>query len=201
MIRNLLPYFIVKVLFGDRKQFGTSPDIVNNDWLIWQDKAFSDFYGNTQQKGIGNWVCNLAYPVAEKVDFNGKKILEVGPGIIRHLPYIKSKPARYTICDINEDVLGMAKKQLKEAEIPCETVFLDRESDSELPFADESFDVIISFNSLEHLNPLDSYLVEITRILKRGGAAYRRHPMRRRTGLGIGKVPDYQAVCSQELWH
>ena len=167
MIRNLLPYFIVKVLFGDRKQFGTSPDIVNNDWLIWQEKAFSDFYGNTQQKGIGNWVCNLAYPVVEKVDFNGKKILEVGPGIIRHLPYIKSKPARYTICDINEDVLGMAEKQLREAEIPCETVFLDRES--ELPFADESFDVVISFNSLEHLYPLDDYLFEIKRILKMGG--------------------------------
>lgn len=187
MIRNVLPQFITKVLFGDRNQFGICPDTTDGDWLVWQEKAFSDFYNNTQQTGIGNWVCNLAYPVVEKVDFRGKQALEVGPGIIRHLEYVKSKPAQYAICDINEDVLNMSEKQLRAAEIPCETILLARESGSELPFADESFDVVISFNSLEHLHPLDGYLVEIKRILKRGGQLVGGIPCEGGLAWGLGR--------------
>ncbi len=178
---------ISNVLWGNRKQFGLIPDNEDPDWKIWEDKRFTDFYQNTQQRGIGDRVSRMAYPVIERVDFGDKHVLEVGPGIIRHLPYIKSKPTKYTTCDINEDVLGMAGKQLREAEIPCEKVFLDRKSDSELPFADESFDIVISFNSLEHLYPLDNYLVEIKRILKRGGQLIGGIPCEGGLAWGLGR--------------
>lgn len=187
MIRNLLPYFIAKVLFGDRNQFGTCPDIIDGDWKTWQEKAFTDFYQNTQQRGIGDRVSRMAYPVIERVDFGDKHVLEVGPGIIRHLPYIKSKPARYTICDINEDVLGMAEKQLREIAIPCETVLLSRRNEEGLPFLEKSFDIIISFNSLEHLYPLDRYLIEIKRILKSGGQLVGGIPCEGGLGWGLGR--------------
>jgi len=187
-IRKNVPYRIYKKVWGDRKKFGLQPDVHDFDWKIWQDKAFNDFYPTTQQQGIGDRVSRMAYPVISRVDFGDKHVLEIGPGMIRHLPYIKSKPARYTICDINEDVLGMAEKQLKEAEIPCETIFLDREGDNELPFSDESFDVVISFNSLEHLYPLDDYLFEIKRILKVGALLIGGIPCEGGLVWGLGRL-------------
>ena len=57
-----------------------------------------------------------------------------------------------------------AEKQLREAAIPCETVLLSRKNEEGLPFVEKSFDIIISFNSPEHLYPLDRYLIEIKRI-------------------------------------
>ena len=187
-IRKNVPYRIYKKVWGDRKKFGLQPDVHDFDWKIWQDKAFNDFYPTTQQQGIGDRVSRMAYPVISRVDFGDKHVLEIGPGMIRHLPYIKSKPARYTICDINEDFLGMAEKQLKEAEIPCETIFLDREGDNELPFSDESFDVVISFNSLEHLYPLDDYLFEIKRILKVGALLIGGIPCEGGLVWGLGRL-------------
>ena len=186
-VRKNVPYWIYKKAWGDRKKFGLQPDVHDFDWKIWQDKAFNDFYPTTQQQGIGDRVSRMAYPVISRVDFNDKHVLEIGPGIIRHLPYIKGKLARYTICDINEDVLGMAEKQLKDTAISCDTILLARERSSELPFADENFDVVISFNSLEHLYPLDNYLMEIKRILKKGGQLIGGIPCEGGLAWGLGR--------------
>lgn len=187
MINRYLPFSIRNALFGDRDEFGTIPNPCDSDWKIWQDKKFSDFYQNTQQRGIGVKVSRMAYPIISCIDFGDKNVLEVGPGIIRHLQYIQNKPARYTICDINEDVLGIAEKQLRDVEIPCEAVLLSNENESKLPFADESFEVIVSFNSLEHLYPLDSYLSEMKRILKIGGQLVGCIPCEGGLAWGIGR--------------
>jgi SAM-dependent methyltransferase len=187
MINRWTPYFFSKVLWGDRRKFGFVPEAMDSDWVIWQEKAYIDFYQTTQQRGIGDRVSRMAYPVIGRVDFGDKHVLEVGPGIIRHLSYVESKPARYTICDINEDVLSMAEKQLREATIPRETILLSRRNEEELPFANESFDVIISFNSLEHLHPLDIYLIEIKRILKSGGQLVGGIPCEGGLAWGLGR--------------
>ncbi len=186
-VRKIVPYWIYKKFWGDRKKFGLQPDVHDSDWKIWQDKAFDDFYQKTQQHGIGDIVNRMAYPVIRHYDFEGKRVLEVGPGIIRHLQYVKSNPVKYTLCDINEDVLSISEKQLKAVGIPCETILLARESGSVLPFADESFDVVISFNSLEHLHPLNSYLVEIKRTLKRGGQVVGGIPCEGGLAWGLGR--------------
>jgi len=188
MINRWTPYFISKVLWGDRKNFGFVPDIMDSDWRIWQEKAYKDFYQSTQQQGIGDRVSRMAYPVIGLIDFGEKQILEVGPGIIRHLRFIKNKPVKYAICDINEDVLNIAEKQLKTAQIPCDTFLLAREKRSELPFADESIDIVISFNSLEHLYPLDNYLIETKRILKKGGQLVGGIPCEGGLTWGLGRI-------------
>ena len=120
-------------------------------------------------------------------DFGDKQIFEVGPGIIRHLGYIKNMPIKYTVCDINEDILDVAEKQLQTAQIPCDTILLARERSSELPFADESFDIVISFNSLEHLYPLENYLIETKRILKKGGHLVGGIPCEGGLAWGLGR--------------
>jgi len=186
-IRQFVPYVAYKRIWGDRKKFGLQPDKSDPDWKVWSEKAFTDFYPNTQQQGAGDAVCNMGYPVIGRIDFTGKKILEVGPGIIRHLQYINNKPAGYTICDVSEDVLRISEQQLNNAKIPCEAVLLSRESTGKLPFADETFDTVISFNSLEHLHPLDNYLIEIKRTLKRCGQLVGGIPCEGGLAWGIGR--------------
>jgi len=188
MLRKNLPYPAYKRLFGDREKYGLTINEEDDDWIVFHESAtLWDFYQTTQQQGIGDRVSRMVYPVIERIDFRDKQVLEVGPGIIRHLPYIKSKPARYTICDINEDVLGLAEKQLKDTAIPFETVLLSRKNEGGLPFVKKSFDIVISFNSLEHLYPLDRYLLEIRRILKPGGQLIGGIPCEGGLAWGIGR--------------
>ena len=60
---------------------------------------------------------------------------------------------------------------MKKAQIPCDTILLDQQGAgmAGIPLPEKSFDIVIFFNSLEHLYPLDKYLLEIKRVLKRGG--------------------------------
>jgi SAM-dependent methyltransferase len=169
MFRRFFPNIVLRALWGDRRRFGTIPDQDDPEWKLWEKMAYTDFYQNTQQKGIGNQVCKLAYPVIGRVDFQSKKTLEIGPGIIRHLHHMRNKPLKYTICDRSAEVLEMAQRQLIENGIAYELILLEPESGPELPIHDKSHDIVISFNSLEHLYPLDEYLHEIKRVLVNGG--------------------------------
>jgi SAM-dependent methyltransferase len=187
MIEKTLPYFLTKYLFGDRKRYGKTPNVSDQDWVIWQKKSISDFYKKTQQTGIGKLVCGLEYYVISRVNLGEKRILEVGPGVIRHIDCIRKKPNKYTICDVRRDVLEMAKEQLIKAGIPCEKVLTYRESGPSLPFPDKSFDAIISFNSLEHLHPLDEYLLEMKRILIGGGHLVGGIPCEGGIAWGLGR--------------
>jgi len=104
MLNKRIPYFLYRRLWGDRKKYGLSPYTSDREWLIWQKNAYTDFYQNTQQKGIGNRICNMAYPVISKLDFSELNILEIGPGILRHLTHIRGTPNTYTLCDTNKCV-------------------------------------------------------------------------------------------------
>ncbi len=50
--------------------------------------------------------------------------------------------------------------------------------DVRIPFADESFDVVISNQVIEHIPPQSEHLREIHRVLKKGGVAYLATPSR-----------------------
>ncbi|RKY92126.1 MAG: hypothetical protein DRQ13_10700 [Ignavibacteriae bacterium] len=186
-IRDMLPAKIYSKLWGDRRKFGFLPDVNDLDWKIWLEKRYTDFYQNTQQAGIGNRICKLAYPVISKIDFKNKKVLEIGPGIIRHLGYISSKPQMYTICDTEEDCLSMSKTILDDAGIRNKEVLLNNIKGSSLPFPDDGFDIVVSFNSLEHLYPLEEYLIEIYRVIKPGGQLVGGIPCEGGLTWGIGR--------------
>jgi SAM-dependent methyltransferase len=187
MINKRLPYFVKKVLFGDRNRFGIIPKDSDREWMIWQEKAVSDFYMNTQKKGVGNLVHNLGFSGLKEVDFSQKKVLEVGPGIIGHMKYMKNKPAKYVVCDIREEALHLAEEVLCLAEVPYEAILLNTDVGAELPFVEESFDILISFNSLEHLYPLDEYLLDVKRILKPGGQVVGGIPCEGGLTWGLGR--------------
>jgi len=185
-LSRLLPESCKKVLFGDRSRYGLEINRDDPDWCHWQ-QVMSDAYAETQQQGIGDKVCRLAYGVVEKIDFQDQEVLEIGPGTIRHLEQMTGRPKNYTICDVSREFLQEAEAQLRAAAIPCTQVLVDRERPWQLPFDEAHFDTVITFFSLEHLFPLDNFLREISRVIKPHGRIVGGIPCEGGLAWGLGR--------------
>lgn len=166
MIRDWLPEAMSVRLWGDRKRWGLEirpDDTCWQNWLV----AYADFYRDNQRDGIGTFINDAGYKIMASIDLTGKRILEVGAGDIRHLRYLKGLPREYVLADISSDMLELAQKKLTAKKIPYNSILLSRHQS--LPLDDCSVDVIVSFNSLEHLYPLRPYLDDMSRVLRPGG--------------------------------
>ena len=192
-----LPACFSVPLFGDRERWGCVP--VENDpcWREWTDQVYSAFYYANQKGGVGNYINNAGYGILKGGGLSGMRVLEIGPGEIRHLPqwFPNSCSERlgreisypqYVIADIRQDMLDRSVEVLKNAGLPCETQLLQR-SQTALPFADEEFDRIITFYALEHIYPLGPYLDEMKRILKPGGKLIGAIPAEGGMAWGLGR--------------
>lgn len=80
------------------------------------------------------------------------KVLDLGCGVKPYFPFFKEKAEMYIGVDINS---------MLNADIVCVA--------ENLPFANESFDVIISTQVLEHVNDPRKAIEEMHRVLKKGG--------------------------------
>jgi SAM-dependent methyltransferase len=181
-----LPSLLAVPLYGDRARFGLVVNEKDECWQKWQTECVP-FYEATQRKSVGARVSDAGYRVMEWVDLTGKKVLEIGPGAINHSPYWKNRPAKYVVADIRQEMLEKATKRLQELEIEHESVMLNREDRGELPFADDEFDVILTFYSLEHLYPFQPYLEGMLRVLKPGGQIVGAIPAEGGLGWGLGR--------------
>ena len=86
-------------------------------------------------------------------------------------------PARYAIgLDLDEAAIGFARKQYARPGLR----YLVGDAQA-LPFAARSFDVVISFETIEHLPDIDRYLREVQRLLTPGGTYIVSTPKVRRT--------------------
>ncbi|MFQ5651489.1 MAG: class I SAM-dependent methyltransferase [bacterium] len=137
-----------------------------------------------------------------------KRILEIGcgPGIAL-VPLAKlCKPARLVGIDIDDLLLKQAQSRLRENHIRVE---LYQEDVRNLPFPDESFDIVIDFGTCYHINRRVRALKEITRVLAPGGTfAYETplvqllaHPVRSfRKRVPWKLAPNLQPERAWILW-
>ena len=169
-IGHRLPDLLAKRLFGDRKRWGLKVQPDDPCWKEWE-KAYLDFYVANQRQSIGNSVNHAGYAIMGKVDLEGKRVLEIGPGQIAHIEYwkpsIDKSKVSYVLADIQGEMLDRSSEVLKDNEVPYETSLVER--NGPLPFDTDSFDMVVSFYSLEHLHPLAPFLAEFRRILKPRG--------------------------------
>ncbi len=163
-----LPNFLAAPLFGDRQKFGLVVQPNDPCWQEWE-KTYLDFYYSNQKQSVGEIVNNAGYRVISRLNLDGKRVLEIGPGDINHLEYWKGTPDCFVIADIQEKILDIAGAKLQKQGVQYSKTLLTRSDRGMLPFECEEFDIIVSFYSLEHLYPLDPYIEGMLKVLKKGG--------------------------------
>ena len=101
-------------------------------------------------------------------DFHGKLLeVPVGTGVLT-MPVYKALPdAEITCLDYSEDMMASAQKKAEQAQI-TNIHFLQGDV-GHLPFADESFDIVLSLNGFHAFPDKESAYRETFRVLKKGG--------------------------------
>jgi ubiquinone/menaquinone biosynthesis C-methylase UbiE len=118
-----------------------------------------------------------------------KKILDVGAGTGRVSVALKRNGAKVTALDLSEKMLAILKRK----EPAIEIVIADAE---ELPFPDESFDVIVAAFLIVHLSNPQRFFDEAYRVLKDGGQLLitninQKEPPEVKTEKGKIKIESY----------
>jgi|CXWL01.1.fsa_nt_gi SAM-dependent methyltransferase len=142
----------------------------------------------------GNYLIYLFHVIA--YDFArryvaGKEVLDYGCGSGFGTHRLAADCARIVGVDIAPDAVRFAAERYRAPNLTFQVIApADR---APLPFADGSFDTVLSFQVIEHLVDPGLYLAEIRRVLRPGGAAIFATPDRA-TRLFPGQKPWNQ-------WH
>lgn len=185
MLYKIMPYSLSKILWGDRKSFGTKLIPNDPDYLKWKD-AYHTFYNDTQKGSLGHVINHMGFKIISEIDMKGKKVLEIGPGVIDHNQYWNALPDSYSLTDI--DLLFMEKSSTKLRSLGVNLEDLKVTDGKTLPFKDESFDIIVSFHQLEHVYELTLFLKEVHRILKPEGSFVGAVPAEGGLMWGLGRA-------------
>jgi ubiquinone/menaquinone biosynthesis C-methylase UbiE len=101
-----------------------------------------------------------------------------------------------TCTDISPGMLATLEHNASELGLDVETVACDA---AELPFDDESFDLVLGHAVLHHLPDLDGSFAEFKRVLRPGGMLFfAGEPSR--TGDRLARVPKQAALKAAPLW-
>jgi ubiquinone/menaquinone biosynthesis C-methylase UbiE len=116
---------------------------------------------------INRYPIQLYHFLARKTDIEDKELLEVGSGRGGGSSYINRymRPAKITGLDIASNAIRWANEQhTTEGNIE----FIQGNAEK-LPFADESFDVILNVESCHAYGSVDRFLAEVKRCLRPSG--------------------------------
>lgn len=96
----------------------------------------------------------------------GKKVLDIGCSLGTGEVVLADTAERIIAVDVNEKALEFARRSIDKTNVE----FMKADA-KELPFQDETFDVVIAFQLIEHIQPKEvkAFLQEIRRVLKTGG--------------------------------
>ena len=120
---------------------------------------------STNKTGFGNWIFSN-YKISQ-----GMKVLELGCGtgdMWKGHEDLISQCDRLVLSDFSEGMLENAKANLRDS-AGLEYHVIDIQN---IPFEDESFDVVIANMMLYHVPDIARGLSEVSRVLKKGGAFY-----------------------------
>lgn len=120
---------------------------------------------SVNKQGFGNWILSH-YNIR-----SGAKLLELGCGTgsmwVGHEDMIQ-KCSRFVLSDFSAGMLQTAQEALKDIE-DIEYQVIDIQN---IPFPDDSFDIVIANMMLYHVPNLAKGLSEVRRVLKKGGTFY-----------------------------
>lgn len=96
---------------------------------------------------------------------SGKKVLDLGCGSGYGAMRLAKIASEVHGVDVAEDAISYAKERFKRANLHFHRI----DPSEQLPFTNASFDVVLSFQVIEHVSDEDGYLQEARRLLKPGG--------------------------------
>ncbi len=113
----------------------------------------------------GPIVAELHRVVASRL---GSDVLNVGSGPFFELERLPRDGTRFTICDIDERAIGLARQlhgdRLHGADLVAQG--------APLPYPDACFDLVVSMDVIEHIVDPTPWVRELVRVLRPGGVAF-----------------------------
>lgn len=98
---------------------------------------------------------------------SGKEVLDLGCGTGYGTALIADKCTSICGVDISDEAVAYATEKYRAHNLAYKTI--RKVEDAPLPFDDSSFDVVLSFQVIEHIPDPATYLEEIRRVLRPGG--------------------------------
>lgn len=109
------------------------------------------------------------HPFARFAEGQGRDVLEVGVGMgADHLEWARARPRRLAGIDLTERAVRHTRERLSLYGFTSELRVADAE---DLPFPDESFDIVYSWGVLHHSPDTARAVDEVWRVLRPGGSA------------------------------
>ena len=114
------------------------------------------------------------YRLLSKIDIKGKAILNIGCGFPIDEIYFASRIGKWVSIDISSETIKKARILCRN-ELPqhlSKKIFFREADATKLPFDDESFDIVLSFSTIDHIPGKDKRKLvcnEIFRVTKKGG--------------------------------
>lgn len=122
------------------------------------------------------WICDfvLAQPYvahlrSELLAQTSGEILEIGFGTGLNLAHYPAHISKITVVEPNSGMQRRARRRVRASRIAVESHRLTCES---MPFADRSFDCVVSTWTMCSIAPIDRALFEVYRVLKPGGRLF-----------------------------
>jgi 2-polyprenyl-3-methyl-5-hydroxy-6-metoxy-1,4-benzoquinol methylase len=110
----------------------------------------------------GNFEANKEFLKRYGGKLRGKKVLEIGCGNGSMTNFLSSLGCDVVAIDLNETYLKTARKRFPHLK------FRNMSGD-DLKFEDNTFDIVVSFDLLEHIPEVKSHVFEVKRVLKSNG--------------------------------
>ncbi len=141
-------------------------DMPNKDLFDSISNRYDDWY----KTPLGEFVDQLEYKLLCKHCGNlmGKRILDVGCGTGMYSIRFANMGAHVTAIDPSNKMLSIAKEKTKHFVVPIH--FIESAAE-DLPFQNNSFDVVFACSSLEFVEDLGQTMEELHRVLSPGGKA------------------------------
>ena len=110
----------------------------------------------------GNLQTNLEFLALTDVLRPGDRVLEIGCGIGSLVSELSRKGYDTTGIDISGEAIEYGRKKYGD-------IHLEVQAAEALPYEDESFDAVLSFDLFEHIAGIDRHISEVSRVLRPGG--------------------------------
>ena len=116
----------------------------------------------TGRINLGNLQVNIDFLKQTDLVYTNRKMLELGCGTGNLASFLYEKGVSVIASDIAQTAIDHARKLHPGIEFQVHSA-------EELPYSDQSFDIVLSFDVLEHLPRVNQHLSEVRRVLKPEG--------------------------------